>query len=356
MLISSPPPAFPGFGRSTALDLGSQRPSVALRRLVNGYQVAQALHVAAILGLADLLGDGARTSDDLAEATDAHPDALYRLLRALAAVGVFREEEGRRFALTPIGDCLRANAPEPVTGWAAYVGEPYHWQAWGDLLHGVRTGETPFRHVHGTDPWSFRTRHPELSAGFDRAMADLSRQISAAVLAAYDVGRFGILVDIGGGSGAFLAANLARHPEMHGVLFDQPHVVAGARSILEAARVADRCEVVGGTFFEAVPAGGDAYVLKAVLHDWGDADCVRILRTCRRGMADGAALLVIEREVGPPNAAPDGKFSDLNMLVATGGRERTTPEYAALFAAGGFRLVGATPTSIGVAVFEGAVG
>lgn len=161
------------------------------------------------------------------------------------------------------------------------------------------------------------------------------------------------MVDVGGGNGAFLAAILARQPATRGVLFDQPHVVGGAGPILAAAGVADRCEVVGGSFFEAVPAGGDAYLLKAILHDWEDGDCVRILRTCRRTMVDGAALLVVERELGAPNEAVDAKFSDLNMLVGPGGRERSADEYAVLFAAAGFRFVGATPSASGISVFEG---
>ena len=332
----------------------SPRPAAALRRLVNGYQVTQAIHVAAVLGLADLVADGPRPSDDLAAATGTHPEALYRLLRALASVGLFREEAERRFALTDLGAGLRADAPASLAGWAAFVGDPYHWQAWGALLHSVRTGENAFRHVHGTDPWTFRARDPERSARFDRAMTSLSRQVTDAVLAAYDFGRFGTVVDVGGGTGAFLAAVLARHPTLRGVLFDQPHVVAGAGPLLAAAGVADRCEVVAGSFFEAVPGGGDAYVLKAILHDWEDADCVRILRACRRAMADGAALLVVERELGPPNEHPDAKFSDLNMLVAPGGRERTPAQYAALFEAAGFRFAGFTPSAVGTGVYAGA--
>ncbi len=329
------------------MDQGAQAPSLA----VNGYQVTQAIHVAATLGLADLLADGPRASDDLAAATGAHSDALYRLLRALASVGVFREEDGHRFALTPLGDGLRSDAPESVGGWAAFVGDPYYWQAWGALLHSVRTGENAFRHVHGTDPWTLRARDPDRSAAFDRAMTSLSRQVAAAVLVAYDFGRFETVVDVGGGNGAFLAAILAKHAAMRGVLFDQPHVVSGAGSLLEAAGVADRCEVVGGSFFDAVPRGGDAYVLKAILHDWEDADCVRILRTCRRAMADGATLLVVERELGPPNEHPDSKFSDLNMLVAPGGRERSPEEYAALLEAAGFRFLGFTPSATWAGVF-----
>jgi hypothetical protein len=335
------------------MDHDAPRSALALRRLVNGYQVTQALHVAAVLGIADLLADGPRSSDDLAAATETHPGALYRLLRALAGVGVFREEEDRRFALAELGACLRSDAPEPVGGWAAFVGEPYQWQAWGALLYSVRTGANAFRHVHGIDSWSFRARHPELSASFDRAMTSLSRQVVSAVLETYDFGRFGHLVDVGGGNGAVLAAILAKYPTAHGVLFDQPHVVSVAGPILAAAGVADRCQVVGGSFFETVPAGGDAYILKAILHDWEDDPCVQILQTCRRAMAEGTALLVIERELGRPNQDPDPKFSDLNMLVGPMGQERTPAEYAALFAKGGFRFVGVTPSAVGTGVHEG---
>ncbi|MDQ3657135.1 MAG: methyltransferase [Chloroflexota bacterium] len=298
---------------------------------------------------------GRRTtgSDDLARATGTHPGALYRLLRALAGAGVMREEEGGRFALTDLGDCLRTDVPESLAGWTAFVGEPYHWQVWGDLLHSVQTGEDAFHHVHGTDPWSYRARHPERSARFDRAMAAVSRQVAAAILATYDFGRFGTVVDIAGGTGTFLAAILARHATMQGVLFDLPHVVAGAEPILTAAGVTDRCAIVEGSFFEAVPAGGDAYILKAILHDWDDEDCLRILHRCRRAMTDGASLLAVERELGPPNESPDGKFSDLNMLVATGGRERSPEEYGVLFASAGFRFVGFTPSASGTGVFEG---
>lgn len=335
------------------MDHPSLRPSLALRRLVNGYQVTQAIHVAAVLGIADFLADGPRSSDDLAAAAGAHPEALYRLLRALASVGVFREEAHRRFALTDLGACLRSDAPESVGGWASFVGEPYQWQAWGALLHSVRTGENAFRHVHGIDSWTYRAGHAELSASFDRAMTDLSRQVSAAALTGYDFGRFRQIVDVGGGNGAFLAAILARYPTAHGVLFDQPHVVSGAGPILAEAGVADRCQVVGGSFFEAVPEGGEAYLLKAILHDWEDEPCVQILQTCRRAMADGTSLLVVERVLGGPNENPDAKFSDLNMLVGPMGQERTPDDYGTLFAAAGFRFVGVTPSTVGTGVYEG---
>jgi hypothetical protein len=337
------------------MDHSSDQSAATLLQLANGYRVTQAIHVAAKLGIADLLADGPRTSDDLASATACHAPSLYRLMRALSAIDIFHEEGDRVFSLAPLGEWLRSDNPESVAGWAAFVGEPYHWQAWGDVLHSVQTGESGFEHVHGTDPWTFRAQHPELSAGFDRAMTSISRQLMASVLAAYDFGRFATLVDIGGGNGALLAAILARYPAMRGVLFDQPHVIAGAAPLLQQAGVADRCELVEGSFFEAVPSGGDAYILKSIIHDWDDERSVEILKVCRRAMTDGAALLLVERELGPANAQPDTKFSDLNMLAATGGRERSAEEYAALYAASGFRFVGVTPGDRGTSVFEGEV-
>lgn len=330
-----------------------QNPSVELMRLVNGYQVSQALHVVATLGIADLLREGPRTSDDLAAAADAHPQALYRVLRALAAVGVFRESEDRSFSLTPMGQGLRSDATDPVGPWAAFMGRPYYWQAWSHLLHSVRTGENAFQHVHGADVWEYRARHPEEGAIFDHAMTGLSRGIADAVVSAYDLSRFGRVVDVGGGQGALLAAILVAHPAMRGVLFDQPHVVSRAGELLRAAEVDDRCEVVDGSFFEAVPRDGDVYLLKAILHDWDDAASIAILEACRCAMRPEAKLLVLERVIAPPNEGSDAKFGDLNMLVAPGGQERTGDEFSALFAAAGFHLTAIVPTGTRLSVIEG---
>jgi hypothetical protein len=331
----------------------AETPTMVLRRLVNGYQVTQGIHVAARLGIADLLRDGPRSSEDLAAATESHAPSLHRVLRALASIGVLHEEGGGRFALTEVGECLRSDAAEPVGGWAAYVGTPAHFESWSALLHAVRTGEHAFRSVHGTDVWDYRARHPEDGALFDRAMTDITQRANACVVEAYDFGRFGRVVDVGGGQGAFVAALLAAHPSMRGVVFDQPHVVAHAGPVLEAAGVADRCEIVAGSFFDEVPAGADAYLLKAIVHDWDDEEALRILRACRAAIAAEGALLVVERELGPPNASPDAKFSDLNMMVGPGGRERTREDFAALLAAAGFALERAIPTAIGLSVFEG---
>jgi hypothetical protein len=321
-------------------------PATKLRRLAEGYQLSQAIHVAATLGIADLLADTSRTSDDLAESTGTHPPTLYRLLRALASVDVLRELDGRLFELGPLGEYLRSDVPGSIAGWAAFIGRPYYWQAWAGLLHSVRTGENAFRHVHDTDVWTYRSSRPDESAIFDRAMTSLSRRSNAALLAAYDFGRFRTIVDVGGGNGALLAAIVAAHPDLQGVLFDQPHVVAGAGALLERAGVADRCRVIAGSFFESVPNGGDAYVLRAVIHDWEDEASIRILSVVRRAIQAEGTLLLIERVIAPPNEGRDAKLSDLNMLVGPGGRERTREEFAALLDASRFRLARVVGTGV----------
>ncbi|MDM0078219.1 methyltransferase [Variovorax sp. J2P1-59] len=313
-------------------------PAITIRRLIDGYQVSQAIHVAATLGIADLLAKGSRTADALAADTGTHAPTLYRLLRALASVEILREGNGRTFELAPLGQQLRADTAGSMAGWAAFIGSPGYWQAWGGLLHSVRTGENAFQHVHGADVWSYRASRPEESALFDRAMTALSRQASAALLAACDFGRFRTVVDVGGGTGALLAAVLTAHPGLQGILFDQPHVVAAAGAFMQRAGVSDRARIVGGSFFDEVPEGADAYVLRSVVHDWDDVDGVRILATVRKAMAADGCVLLVERVIAPPNEGRDAKFSDLNMLVAPGGRERTREEFEALLGPAGLRV------------------
>lgn len=325
-----------------------------LRRLINGYQVSQAIHVAAELGIADLLANGPRTSDELTEATGSQPRALYRLLRALAAVGVLHEGEDRSFELSELGAQLRSDVPDSLHGWASFVGRPYHRNAWAHLADSIRSGENAFQQIYGESIWEYRAKRPEESAIFDRAMSALTFASNAAILDAYDFGRFETVVDVGGGNGALLAAILDRHPAVRGVLFDQPHVAANAPAFLAERGLEGRCDVVAGSFFDGVPTGGDSYVLKAIIHDWGDTEAGTILRTCRRAMTADAILLVIEQELGGPNERPPAKFSDLNMLVGPGGQERTGDEYAALFAAAGFELTRPVPTAGTLHVFEGA--
>jgi hypothetical protein len=328
-------------------------PSGRMMDLIKGYLVSQALYVTATLGIADLLRDRPQSAKTLAVATGTKAEPLYRLLRALAAIGVFHEDSERNFTLTDMGECLRTDSPEPVGGYAAYIGRPYSWVAAGDLLHTIRTGESAFRHVHGTDSWSYRAQHPDEEAIFDRAMTDISRLTAAGVVAAYAFGRFERIIDVGGGNGALLTAILAANPAVRGVLFDQKEVVGRARPLLEAAGVADRCECIGGSFFESVPAGGDAYVMKSILHDWDTDEAIAILRVCRAAMAPGAKLLAIDHVIGPPNERPVGKFTDINMLIQHGARERTEHEFAALYAAADFKLTRIVPATRDFCVIEG---
>jgi hypothetical protein len=209
--------------------------------------------------------------------------------------------------------------------------------------------------VHGTDIGEWRAEHADESAIFDEAMRSMTIGVNASILDAYDFGRFATIVDVAGGNGTLLAAVLAAHPASRGILFDQAHVVSGAEPILEAAGVLDRCEIVAGSFFESVPAGADAYVLKWIIHDWEDEESVAILRTCRAAMSPDAVVLVIERDLGEPNENPVAKLADLNMFVMPGGRERTLDEYAALFGAADLRLLAAHPATSGYLVIEAGI-
>lgn len=313
-----------------------------LRRLINAHQVSDAICVAAELGVADLLAEGGRTSDDLAGATATNPDALYRLLRALAAVGVLHEEEGRLFALAELGEPLRSDAADSVAAIAVQVGRPYIREVWSALIESIRTGESGFRLVHGMSGWEYRAGRPDESMIFDRYLAANTRLGMRALLDAYDFGRFETIVDVGGGNGAFLAAVRDEHPSLRGIVFDQPHVVAGLD-------LGNGIEIVAGDFFESVPDGFDAYVLKWILHDWEDEQALAILSAVHRCRG---TLLVIERLIGPPNEGLEPKLTDLHMLVGPGGRERTIDEYRGLLTAAGFRLVSVTPSAAGLHVLE----
>lgn len=332
---------------------GEQSPRDTLLRITNGFQVSQAIHAAATLGIADLLADGPRGADELAEAAGAHAPTLYRLLRALASVGVFVEEEDGRFGLTPLAEYLRSDAPGSLRAWAMQIGQTYLWTSWGHLLHGVRTGEPAFPEIYGTTAWEYRAAHPEEEAVFDAAMTDLAAGVVETVVESYDFSGIEVLVDVGGGEGTLLAEILANNPALRGILFDQPRVVSVARALVGRAGVADRCELVGGSFFEGVPEGADAYLLKSVIHDWDDASAGGILRRCREAMAGDGRLLVVEPIIRPGNEPNPAKFMDLNMLVMLGGRERTAGDFDRLYAGAGFRLTRVFPTRSQFSVIEG---
>ena len=324
-----------------------------LRRLIIGYRVSQALHVAAVLDIADHLAEGPKRVEDLAHATGAHAPALYRVLRLLASAGVFAEERERRFRLTALAEPLRADARASLKSRAAFDGDAGNWRAWGNLLHSVRCGETALDQTFGVGVFEYMQQNPEVAARFNDMMVRQTQGWAQDIIAAYDFGDTRTLVDVGGGQGAMLAAILSAHPHIKGVLLDLPHVVEGAGRLLETAGVAARCEVLGGSFFDSVPEGGDAYVVKHVLHDWDDARCHQILAACRRAMTTDARLLVVEVLLAPGNAPDYGKALDVNMLVLTGGQERSEAEYRELLEANGFTLARVVRTPGELSVIEG---
>jgi hypothetical protein len=327
-------------------------PGEQLTRLFRGYWVSQAIYVATELGIADLLADGPRTADDLAVAVGAHAPSLYRVLRLLASEGVFAEAEDGRFGLTPMADALRRDAG-PLRLQVLFLGQGASWQTAGSLLHTVRTGETAFEHVHGAGFFEYLRQHPDEWVRFDQLMAANTVPVGRAVAAAYDFSRVGTLVDVGGGRGALAIELLRAHSHLRGVVFDQPAVAAGAREAIAAAGLADRCEAVGGDFFAAVPDGGDAYVLKFILHDWDDERSMAILRACRRAIPNNGRLLLVELLVPHGNAPSFAKTQDVNMLLNLGGWERTEAEYRALYAAAGFDLTRILPAQGELHVLEG---
>jgi SAM-dependent methyltransferase len=327
-------------------------PLAQITALMSGYWHTQAIYAAAKLGVADLLRDGPRSAADLAAAAGTDPRALYRLLRALAGLGIFAEEEGQRFALTPMAEFLRTDAAGSVRSLAVVRGE-WQYEAWGRLLYSVQTGRSAFEHVQGMPLFEYLSRHPEKGRLFDEAMTGIHGQETAAMLEAYDFSAVGTLADVGGGNGSVLTAILGRYPSLVGILFDLPGVAGRARANIEAGGLARRCRVVGGSFFEAVPAGADVYLLRHIIHDWDDARSVAILRNCRQAMGPGGKLLVVEGVVPPGNEPSVSKFYDLAMMVLPGGMERTEGEYRLLFEAAGFRLSRIVPTRSWVSLIEG---
>jgi hypothetical protein len=327
-------------------------PQVALVNLTTGHWIAQAIFVAAKLGIADLLREGPRSSGDLAQAVGANPRALYRLLRALAGAGIFAEESDGRFALTPLAACLQADVPGSMRAWVLIMGEPWGFRPWGGLLDSVKTGQTAFDRVHGMGVFDFFVQEPEQGRLFDEAMTSFSGPEIAGILAGYDFSGIGKLVDVAGGHGSFLGTILQAYPAMRGVLADVPAVIEGARRHFQAAGLADRCEVVPINFFESVPAGGDAYMMKHIIHDWDDARATTILKNCHRAMSGKGKLLLAEMVMPPGNEPNFGKWLDVGMLIFTGGCERTEGEYRELLAGAGFRLTRIVPTPSPVSVIE----
>lgn len=319
---------------------------------MTGYWVSQAIYVAAKLGLADLVKHGPRTADDMASEIAVHPHALYRLLRALASVGIFAENSQKRFSLTPLADRLRSDVPQSQRSLAIMNGEE-HYAAWGELLYSVRTGKVAFDKIYGMPVFDYLSKHPEKAKEFDEAMVGVHGRESAAMLEAYDLSGFRVLADIGGGNGSLLTAALQKYPKLQGILYDLPGVIARAKANLDAAGLSGRCKAIGGDFFQEVPAGADAYLMRHIIHDWDDEKSLRILRNIHRVLGRDGTLLVVESVIPPGNEPFFGKLLDLTMLTVPGGQERTEEEYRRLFEAGGIQLTRIVPTKDYVHVVEG---
>jgi hypothetical protein len=332
-------------------------PPEVLLQLITSYTSAQVVHVAAKLRLADLLAGGPRSIEDLAVATDTHAPSLARLVRALAALGIVAEAGDGRVALTALGSPLQSDAPDSIRDAVLFLVGEWAWRSWGDLLYSVRTGDPAFDRIFCMSNFEYWEHNAEAGGIHDAFFRSMSRTTTDPIVAACDFSRFSTIVDVGGSTGALLAAILRAHPAVRGILFDLPHVVAGAEQVLAEAGVADRCEVVAGSFFDSVPPGGDAYLLKYIIHDWDDERAVAILRRCREAMAPGSVLLLVEQllpehlEVGP--AAQRLARLDLQMLVLTpGGRERMEQEFRSLLQEAGFDLRQVIPTASPFRILE----
>ena len=317
---------------------------IAVQDMMTGAFFARAIYTAAKFGIADVLSDGPLTAEAIAQRVDANPDAVGRLLRTLASRGIFAQQPDGRFALTPLADALRSDAPTSARGVVLFWGDERHWEHWGQLPAAVRTGRPTVEALRGKPMFDFLEGDPEFAAIFNDAMTSVSDMETPVVLGAYDFTDAGTIVDVGGGQGRLLAAILRKWPQTNGILFDSESVVKGAPAVLDAAGVADRCSVVGGSFFESVPSHADVYVLKHIVHDWDESSVLQILRNVRAAMSSDAKLLVIECVVPDDGREHLSKLLDLEMLVTGTGKERTADEYAELLRTAGFRCTRVIPT------------
>ena len=312
--------------------------------MVGGVRLAKGVHVAVQLGIPDLIDTTPVSAKELAAVTGSHERSLYRLLRAIAAIGIFKEVAPTQFVATDLSRYLRQDYPGTMRDMVLMMFNDSDWEAWERLDYSVRTGRSAFEFVHGTDSWTYLSARPEEYAVFNRAMTSISDATNASILQAYDFSTISTLADIGGGHGKFLATIFDAHPALHGILFDIPPVIDQATEAIRGTVLDGRCQLVAGSFFDTIPTGADAYILKHVLHDWGDADCKKILDACRKAMETNAKLLIVEQALPAINAPVGAVSTDLSMLVGPGGGERTEQEYRALLEASGFTLTGVYPT------------
>jgi SAM-dependent methyltransferase len=323
-----------------------------MREMVNGFMLTQALAVVAELGIADYIASRPLAVAELARTSGSNEDALFRLIRYLAGFGIFAMDDDRRVSNTPLSRTLRTEAAGTVRNWAMLAGRSFRWSVTGNLMHTVRTGEPAFAATLGAPQWDYLAEHPEDGNQFNATMAELSTTMIPALIAAYDFADASVVVDVGGGTGATLAGILEANPAASGILFDLAEVVDKGRTLLAERGLEERVRCVAGDFFRAVPEGGDLYLLRAVLHDWSDADAAAILKRCHAAMKPGTRLLLNEG-IFPDDDAPSlFRFGDVLMMVMLGGRERTRAEFRSLLASCGFDLRQVVPTASPLHVIE----
>jgi hypothetical protein len=321
-------------------------------QIITNFWSSRAVYVFAKLGIPDLLKSGPKTVQELASATKTHAPSLYRVLRALASIGFVNPLPDGRFAQTPLSEILVTDAPGSLRWFTVSELGQEHYPAWGNLVRSVQTGEIAFDNFFGVDIWKYFEQNPEDAAVFNNSMSGVTAATNEEILSLYDFSSFGTVVDIGGGHGGLITSILKVNPKLKGVLFDAPQVIEGARPRLAAAGVAERCQTVAGDFFKSVPAGGDAYVTKWIIHDWDDERAIIILKHIRNEVSQNGRVIIVDSVV-PENNEPDfSKFFDLNMMVMTGGKERTEKEFAQLLAAAGFKLRRVIPTKVPTSIVE----
>lgn len=326
-------------------------PHLTMLRMMTGQWVSQAIAVAARLEVADHLSAGAKTADELAEQIGCHAASLYRLLRGLSGVGILAEDDQHKFSLTETGQFLRRDVERSLWATAIMMGVE-HYRAWGNLIESVRDGRVAFEHTFDVPVFEYYEQHPDSAKIFHQAMSELTSQAEQAVVEAFDFSRFETVIDVGGGKATLLSAILRANPKVKGIVFDQPSVVGAATETIGQQGLADRAEAVGGDFFASVPSGGDCYVMASVIHDWNDEDSIKILRNIRQAMHPEGHVVLAERVLKPAGEEDFAKMSDLNMLVMTGGMERTAEEYGKLFSQAGLELVGVTATKSALSLVD----
>ena len=321
-----------------------------LMKFIVGKWMSKPVYVAAELRIADILAGGPKDIEELAQATGSHAPSLYRMMRALASIGIFSETEGKRFGLTPMAEHLKDGAMRSI---ALMFNSDWNDKAWEFFINSVKTGGTAFEKAHGMPLSDWLEKNPRAADVFNEANAVKAANSHRAIVEAYDFSGINTITDVGGGLGSLMAEILIANPSMKGTIADIPSVIQKTRKIIQSRRLEGRCECVDCDFFNGIPEGSDIYLMSNILHDWSDEQCGIILRNCKKAMKRESRLLIVEMIIPPGNEPSVAKLLDLEMLVITGGRERTEDEFNNLLESSGFRLLRIIPTKENVCIIEG---